>query len=132
MRSGLGSITIVSSRVTNCSAAATKNGTANPKRAYSRPPPAGPKTMPAANMAPIKPKARARSFGATRSATYACVMLMFPPEIPSMIRAAKTTAIGETAMATATFGATPSSAQPMVAPIWLTISTILRPIRSEM
>ena len=29
------------------------------------------------------------------------------------------------------FGARPSIAQPIVAPIWLMISTILRPIRSE-
>ncbi len=58
-------------------------------------------------------------------------MLMFPPETPSTTRATKTTAIGATAMAAAMSGARPSIAQPIVAPIWLTISTILRPIRSE-
>ena len=59
-------------------------------------------------------------------------MLMLPPDIPSTMRAAKTTAIGATDSATAMFGASPSIAQPIVAPIWLTISTVLRPSRSEM
>src|SRR5579871_6947963 len=59
-------------------------------------------------------------------------MLMLPPETPSTTRATKTTAIGATATAAAMFGANPSIAQPMVAPIWLTIKTILRPARSEM
>ncbi len=56
--------TIVSSNVTSCSPAATKNGVAKPKRAKSTPPPNGPKTMPAANIAPIRPNARARSLAA--------------------------------------------------------------------
>ena len=48
------------------------------------------------------------------------------------MRAAKTTAIGAKDSATAMFGASPSIAQPIVAPIWLTIKTVLRPSRSEM
>ncbi len=48
-----------------------------------------------------------------------------------MMRATNTTAIGATASGTAIFGAAPSIAQPIVAPIWLTINTSLRPARSE-
>src|SRR6185437_11230786 len=49
-------------------------------------------------------------------------MLIFPPEMPSRMRAMKTQPI---------VGANASIAQPMVAPIWLMISTFLRPARSE-
>src|SRR5581483_3535156 len=49
-------------------------------------------------------------------------MLMFPPEMPSMMRATKTSAMP---------GANASIAHPIVAPICEMISTRLRPKRSE-
>ena len=49
-------------------------------------------------------------------------MLMFPPLMPSTMRATKTQKI---------VGANASPAHPMVAPIWLIISTRLRPMRSD-
>ena len=85
-----GNPTMVTSNVTNCSPAAARNGAENPKRENRMPPKSGPKTMPRPNIAPTRPNARARSFGSTRSATYACVMLMLPPETPSTILATKT------------------------------------------
>src|ERR1700681_3749618 len=100
-----GNITIVSTSVTTCSAAATRNGTAKP----------------AANAGPTYANASPRRFGSTRSATYACVTPMLPPERPSSARENSTHGID---------GANASSVHAIVEPICDTISTILRPMRS--
>jgi hypothetical protein len=71
---------------------------------------------------PITAKARARSFGAVTSAMYACAMERFPAVSPSMIRATNTMS---------RFGAQASTRKPANVPIWLAISTGLRPRWSE-
>jgi hypothetical protein len=67
---------------------------------------------------PITAKARALSCGRVTSAMYACAMERFPAVRPSMIRARKTTK---------RLGACASTRNPMKVPIWLAVSTGLRP-----
>ena len=77
---------------------------------------------PIPNAIPITANARALSFGLVTSAMYACAMERFPAVSPSMTRARKTTK---------RLGANASTRKPTNVPIWLAVSTGLRPRWSD-
>ena len=112
------------------SAAATKAG-AERLIVLSSPPIAGPSIKPKPKAAPIRPKPLARSSGGVTSAIYAWAVLIFPPVMPSRIRAKNSTASTVPMPRGSSWSARPNTTYEIPVPARLISSTGRRPNRSD-